>query len=736
MPATSAPSWKPASTPLSSQWASTIDPAAPWPEHPRPQLARDRWTNLNGLWDYAIVKSDAAKPTAWNGQILVPFAIESSLSGVGKRVGSGEALWYRRSFEFSSTQDRLLLNFGAVDWQCEVWVNGTSVGTHTGGFDPFTFDITDAVKAGSNELVLKVIDPTDDAAQPRGKQVREPNSIWYTPVTGIWQTVWLEPVPAVSVASLKITPDVDASSVTVLVAERGGSGSAVKVEVLDGASVVAGATGKSGSPLSVKIPNIKTWSPDSPFIYDLRITLPDSNDVVKSYFGMRKIALAKDSAGHQRLMLNNRPIFMFGPLDQGWWPDGLYTAPSDEALRYDIEITRKFGFNMARKHIKLEPARWYYWADKLGLLVWQDMPSGGITSKIRDYYIHRAAPDAIISDAESSVFKDEWKRIMDAAHNYPSIVVWVPINEGWFQHRTDEILAWTKQYDPTRLVDGPSGWTDRGTGDLHDMHNYPGPDMNPSDGVRASVLGEFGGLGWPMQGHLWQTTKNWGYITYADASELEADYRKLCEKLIPLAQRGLTAAVYTQTTDVEGEVNGLMTYDRKVLKLDPDVTRPLHEAVMRAATQSVPLNVLAHVSREDFQSYRVSLSAPSGDWKAPGFDDSRWTAATGAIGSKGKREIRVGYEWTSPEIWIRRSFTLKSVPSGDVYLRIVHDDSAEVFINGVSAGTQSGIVEDYQEVRLSAEARNALKVGENVIAVHAKAHGERRVIDFGLFELP
>lgn len=729
--------WKPAAVPISTRWAQAVDPTNPLPEYPRPQLVRPEWKNLNGLWDYALVKHDAPRPDEWQGRILVPFAIESSLSGVGKRVARDEALWYWRSFESQKPSGRMLLHFGAVDWKCEAWVNGVAVGTHEGGFDPFTFDITDALKAGTNELVIKVLDPTDDAAQPRGKQVREPNGIWYTPVSGIWQTVWLEPVPATSIAGLKITPDLDRGVVRVEVARRGG-GAPVEatIDVLDGDNVVASANGKTGEPIDIPIRSAKTWSPDSPFLYDLKVTLPGSADAVTSYFGIRKVSHALDAAGYQRLMLNNKPIFMFGPLDQGWWPDGLYTAPTDDALRYDIEITKRFGFNMARKHIKLEPARWYYWCDKLGLMVWQDMPSGGVTQRIKEYYVDRNAPDANINDAESAVFQLELRSIIDAAYNAPSIVVWVPFNEGWFQHRTNEILKWTKAYDPTRLVDGPSGWDDRGFGDLHDEHRYPGPDMLVADGKRVSVLGEYGGLGLPIEGHVWQDKKNWGYVTYNGLDQLQSEYRDLTARLPALVKRGLAAAVYTQTTDVEIEVNGLLTYDRKVIKFDPQELSRLHANVMAALNEPVRARVLVPINRQQRSEYRYVTEPPAERWAMLEFDASQWPSIKGNIGTKGKGGFNVAEPyWTTPQLWARRTTTLDTLPSGEVYVRAVHDQDTDIYLNGVLAASLKGDVSDYVEVKISDEARAALRVGDNVIGIHARAKGDRRIIDVGLLDI-
>lgn len=575
---TFAADWKPVEGRIMTKWAEAVDPQNPLPEYPRPAMVRENWQSLNGLWDYTIVHKDAVTVDFWDGKILVPFAVESALSGVGKTVGAEKALWYRR--EFSVPVDwqnqRVLLHFGGVDWQCTVWVNDKEVGSHKGGYEPFTLDITDALKAdAAQQIVIRVWDPTNhnNSPIPRGKQVENPEGIWYTSVTGIWQTVWLEPVPQASISSLKITPDIDQNNVTITVTTSGERGNLSLVAMTKTPDLSASAA-TTDNTLVLNILDPKLWSPESPFLYDLTVQLKDGSkviDEVKSYFGMRKIELKKDDKGVNRLFLNNQPVFQFGPLDQGWWPDGLYTAPTDEALRYDIEMTKAWGYNMLRKHVKVEPQRLYYWCDKLGMLVWQDMPSAGFD---RDPY---SAEELKTFDAQ---WDAEWKAIIDTLYNHPSIVMWIPFNEGWGQHDTERITAWTKAYDPSRLVDNASGWTDKGVGDVHDMHHYPNPDMPPLEANRASVLGEFGGLGMPVKDHLWESGGNWGYQTYQDMGNLEQRYIALIQDLYALKDKGLAAAVYTQTTDVEVEVNGLMTYDRKVIKLSPEHLSPVNKGFL------------------------------------------------------------------------------------------------------------------------------------------------------------
>jgi hypothetical protein len=564
---------------IMSRWAQDVGIDNTWPEYPRPQMQREVWLNLNGLWDFTVTDKDAGQPDQYDQRILVPFAVESALSGIKQRVSETDRLWYHRRVNVPTAWQgkRLLLHFGAVDWDATVYVNGHEVGSHRGGYDAFYFDITPALKSGGKQdIVVSVWDPTDKGFQARGKQVSNPHGIWYTPVSGIWQTVWIEPVAPTYLRRLSITPDIDTSTVTVAaqgIVARGQPG--VRVEVLDRDAVIQSREQqvmimtRSIPPqiaprIQLTIPEPKLWTPDAPHLYTLRVTLLQDGqpvDQVTSYVGMRKIAMVKDKDGIQRLMLNNRPLFQYGPLDQGFWPDGLYTAPTDEALRYDIEITKQLGFNMIRKHVKVEPARWYYWCDKLGILVWQDMPSGNFGD---------GREDKQVSDEATAQYQREWKRIMQGLMNHPSIVMWVPFNEGWGQHETARIVKLTQDWDPTRLVNEASGWHDRGSGHIKDIHAYPGPRVPAIEESRVSVLGEFGGLGLPVSGHTWQDEANWGYRSFKTPEALTEAYLALIRKLHPMTGRqGLSAAVYTQTTDVEVEVNGLMTYDRAVIKMDP-----------------------------------------------------------------------------------------------------------------------------------------------------------------------
>lgn len=568
--------WKPAPSTLTTPWTDRVSADKPLPDYPRPQMTRPDWTNLNGLWQYSIQKQADTKPTEYGGSILVPFAIESSLSGVGKPLAPGESLWYRRTFTAPKLSGKhLMLHFGAVDWKAEVFVNGKSVGTHEGGYDPFSYDITPFVKGNQKEQELQVAvrDSTDQSLQPRGKQVLNPKSIWYTAVSGIWQTVWLEPVSATHIRTLTFEPDLDGKRLKLLV-QSSNPGQVSAVAKLRGKEV-GRVSGRCGQEMNLALKEVAPWSPETPTLYDLDVSLP-SGDAVRSYFGMRKVERLKDKEGHPRIALNGKPYFMIGPLDQGWWPDGLYTPPTDEAIQFDLRTLKEMGFNMLRKHVKVEPARYYYWCDKMGIAVWQDFPSAMGANDVKQ--VKKGSPDdQVFPPNDAADFKRELSAMLSNLHNVPSIVAWVPFNEGWGEHDTNEILRSVKASDSTRLLDGPSGWEDRGFGDLKDMHEYPGPSMFKDTGERVSVLGEFGGLGYPVADHLWWTNKrNWGYRNIKSKEELQSAYEDLIKKLQPLIKSGLSAAIYTQTTDVEGEINGLMTYDRKVVKLDPKRLAAVH----------------------------------------------------------------------------------------------------------------------------------------------------------------
>ncbi|MEM6379233.1 MAG: sugar-binding domain-containing protein, partial [Bacteroidota bacterium] len=576
-----------------SKWSAEVSPENVLPDYPRPQMQRKAWLNLNGLWNYSISPAYQAKNLQFDQQILVPFAIESALSGVKKRISDQEKIWYKRNFEVPADWEgqQILLHFGAVDWEAKVWVNGQFVGQHQGGYDPFSFNITDALVADvPQEIIVSAWDPTSNGTQARGKQITEPRGIWYTPVSGIWQTVWLEPVPEFRINHLTITPDIDQNKVSIDVSSNQYplANYSIRATVSDGAGNEFSIANTEWPRLEINIPSPKLWSPDNPFLYDLKIQVLDGQEVideVDSYFAMRKFSKAKDENGFDRFQLNNEFIFPYGTLDQGWWPDGLYTAPTDGALKYDIQVTKDAGFNTIRKHVKVEPARWYYHCDQIGMMVWQDMPNGDKNGPWRGpsgydgRQMERNAQSA-------NQFYTEWNSIMQANINKPSIVMWVPFNEGWGQFDTEKVINWTMEADPTRLVNGPSGGNFFPVGHTVDYHRYPGPAMpNLEEHApnimkdRVWLLGEFGGLGLPMEGHLWQKDKNWGYRKYGSQAELVQNYKKLIAQMPALQKTGMSAAIYTQTTDVEGEINGLMTYDRAIFKMPIEEVKKINSVL-------------------------------------------------------------------------------------------------------------------------------------------------------------
>ena len=604
---------------LMTTWGEKVTPENAWREYPRPQMVRANWTNLNGQWDYAVtsVTNTPGRPTTWEGKILVPFAIESKLSGVERLIQPDEFLWYTRKITcHPQPGKRILLHFGGVDFRTMVFIGHTEVTDvpHEGGQNTFTIDITDFVKAGENELTLCVWDPTEDFVNSRGKQSFTPTGCFYTRVSGIWQTVWMEEVAETYVESYKVTPDIDKGEVSFTFKTVGEElDEDVKVEIFDAdGSKVASGKADATQRLVIKMPkDFKLWSPESPNLYTFKATF--EKDAFEGYFGMRKFSKGKDKDGYLRFYLNNKPYFILGTLDQGWWPDGLLTPPSEEAMAYDIKVLKDCGFNMMRKHIKVEPMRYYALCDKMGLLVLQDMPSGSGSWK---------DPMLVDTVKRYGFYREELKQMMDNLYSVPSIVMWVPYNEGWTQpgqFLTHSTLDFVRRPDPTRLVNGPSGCWDWEGGhllpegwnwekrvqtqhkpageceaaDAVDMHLYRGPTMFDVNDRRVSFLGEFGGLGHPVQGHLWKEPKdgkgNWGYGGIEDTKTLEGlekTYLGLMDRVVDLAAKGLGGSVYTQTTDVEIEINGLMTYDRKVLKYNPAVLKAAHDRI-RARVESV-----------------------------------------------------------------------------------------------------------------------------------------------------
>lgn len=574
--------FRPSESALITRWGEALDPTDVWAEYPRPQLVRERWTNLNGKWQYAITPNTVtAAPETWDGEILVPFCLESKLGGVRRFLEPDDALWYRRTFQvIPKPGRRVWLNFEAVDYDSRVSVNGHEVGQHRGGNDPFSFDITAAVRPGDNELIVRVEDRTE-AWQLNGKQRLNPEGIFYTQVSGIWQTVWLEETgeSAITAVKLETTPN---GLVNALVSTIGPTAPKLQVRIRDG-QVLVGENTSSPAVVPVVVPKAKLWSPDKPQLYSVELTLLDNAgkelDRVSSYVGFREVGTHQDAMGQLRMTLNGRPVFHLGPLDQGWWPDGLLTPPSDAAMLSDIEYLRAAGFNMIRKHIKVEPRRYYYHCDRLGMLVWQDQVSGGQSPRWTT--LEPNPTDAIWPDNEHDQFLLEFDRMISNLQNHPSIVIWTPFNEAWGQHRTTEVGEWALRRDPSRLVNIASGGNFWPVGAIVDQHSYPHPSF-PFDELRykdfVKVVGEFGGHGFPIRDHLWNPERNnWGYGDLPKTiEEYKQRYVRSMEILGELRQKGIAAGVYTQTTDVEGEVNGLLTYDRRVQKIPADELRAIH----------------------------------------------------------------------------------------------------------------------------------------------------------------
>jgi len=740
--------WEPAKplsrdTPMLTEWGEKVTPENAWREYPRPQMRRTNWTNLNGLWNYAIVPVEEGIPEKFDGEILVPYPVGSSLSGVTRYPGHTNAVWYSRTFKINPRSgERLLLHIDGSDLRTQVFVNGTEATDtpHETAQLALTCDITDFVKAGENRIDIQAWDPmgaNNFGYMSYGKQLLVYNPCYYTPMTGIWAPVWLEVVPKTYISRYKATPKLDEGAIEVEVEGVGDvkSEKCVVEALADGKVIASAEVREWGKAVSLELPRpIRTWSPESPYLYGLRITL--GKDVVSGYFGMRKFEVKKDPQGVLRFFLNNEVYFAIGTLDQGWWPDGLLTPPSDAAMEFDIMALKKMGFNMMRKHIKVEPMRYYYLCDKLGILVLQDMPSGH--GDINGRY---------------GRYRQEWKGLIDQLYNVPSIVMWIPYNERWGQPKaaqTSWTLKWTKRYDPSRVIDGPSGWSDYEGGfwksadgktltptshlpegvpesaDVLDFHNYPGPKMLPVNSHRATFIGEFGGLGLRMDGNLWKpSAPNWGYggtgKGKVDPKAIEDRYLELMEKLAVLASEGLAGSVYTQTTDVEHEINGLITYDRKLFKFDCAKLKAAHDKVIAEARRGALTKFVKRtlIERRAMGAWRYSVAAPSGDWTSPAFDDSSWPLSNGGFGSKGMRENAVvATQWTTKELYLRTEFTLDQVEVSDVLASVYHDEDCEIFLNGVKVLELKGYNHDYDLKKLDAKLfQSALKPGRNILAV-------------------
>lgn len=571
-------------------WGEALDREHPLPEYPRPQLRRNSYLNLNGIWEYAITKT-AEKPAAMQGEIVVPFSPETPLSGVGHILQPDEYLWYRRSVTLPEgffRGGRLLLHFGAVDQCCTVWVNGQEAGSHTGGYLPFALDVTELIEGDAFTLELRVTDPTDTGSLSRGKQRLKNTGIWYTPQSGIWQTVWMECVPENYLRSLRITPKPEENAVHIRLEADDPAMAAVTI-CRDGGIIAEGQTDENGeSTLTIPAEELRLWSPENPFLYDVSIVLP-GGDRVESYFGMRAFGIGKDEKGLPRLLLNGKPYFQNGLLDQGYWSDGYYTAPSDEALIHDIAEMKRLGFNMLRKHIKVEPLRWYYHCDRLGMLVWQDMMNGGESYSPLSIYVFsnlglRVKDDRYryfsrSDEAGRTHYYEELGQMIDLLYNTVSLALWVPFNEGWGQFDALKAAEFIRKRDDTRPIDHASGWYDQGGGDIKSIHWYfrPYHHKQPPKEQRPICLTEYGGYNCAVPGHCWGEGAEFGYKKIADPAEFNRAFQKLMEEqIIPAKERGLAAAVYTQVSDVEGERNGLLTYDRKVCKANEAIFRAVN----------------------------------------------------------------------------------------------------------------------------------------------------------------
>lgn len=717
--------YHPVSGKMMTEWGARVSPENVWQEYPRPQMKRDEWSNLNGLWQYAITSKEAGAPKGYDGDILVPFAVESSLSGVGKTVKPDQKVWYRTTFRTPAEWKgkNIILHFQAVDWETTVWLNGKVIGVHKGGSDPFSFDITPFLGGKTQELVLSVWDPTDTGMQARGKQTLNPRGIWYTAVTGIWQTVWLEPVSKTAIKSIVPVSDIDQKKIHFKTKLEGAKGNeTLKFRITKDGNVIIEETRKWSEKISFDIPSPELWTPSNPALYQFEAELLKNGkktDKISSYFAMRKISMNKDNQGFLRMELNNEPLFQYGALDQGWWPDGLLTPPSAEGMRYDMVMLKEMGFNMLRKHIKVEPALYYYYADSLGLLLWQDMVSGYDDSKRNVQHVSADAAVDWERPKESAVqFETELKAMIDYLEFFPSITTWVIFNEGWGQYDTKRVVEWAENYDTTRLINGVSGWADRQCGDMIDVHQYPGPGMaSPEENPgRVVVLGEFGGLGLPIQGHLWNPEmRNWGYRTYSTKEELIKEYARLIYNLIPLIPKGLSAAIYTQTTDVEGEVNGLLSYDRKVVKIDPELLKIMNTPIYQQFSISDNGYRINEIEKVNTKISRKQVA----DWVGGNFStDERMTCPV---------KVKKG-----ESIWSTSEFFLEDIPSG-ISVKLLTRGYCKVYLNGrlVLDRLVNGF-RQFEDYNIS-EFSGFLKEGRNQIAVEVADYNQDGLFNYDIY---
>ena len=703
---------------MKTVWADKVTSENVWQSYPRPQLQRSQWMNLNGLWLFAVTSQDTPKKLVkFEEQILVPFAIESSLSGVQRPFLPTEKLWYQRHFTLDDAWKgkNVILHFGAVDYECQVWVNNKLAGTHKGGNNPFSFDVTKFLKKGGAQLVeVAVIDPTDTESISRGKQQLDPKGIWYSPVSGIWQTVWLEAVSSTHILQVLPTADVHKKTVSLDIGvAKAKGGEKVKVELLDGSKIVNAIEQKLTSKIEMEIPEAVLWSPSSPKLYHLNIELVSNGkvvDKVKSYFALREVSIKEDECGYRRICLNGEPIFQYGTLDQGWWPDGLLTPPSEEAMLWDMVQLKKMGFNTIRKHIKIEPEQYYYYADSLGLMMWQDMVSGFSTErKDKEHIKPNAQTDWNAPVAHTNQWQQEMFEMIDRLRFYSCITTWVVFNEGWGQHNTVEIVKKVMDYDKSRIIDGVTGWTDRGVGHMYDVHNYPATSMilPVCNGNRISALGEFGGYGWAIKEHLWNPDmRNWGYKNIDGAMALMDNYGRLVYDLETLIAQGLSAAIYTQTTDVEGEVNGLITYDRKVIKIPEGLLHLMHDRLYHISPVKA-VTLVADAQDGGKITRAVSLNGEEPKMVSLPFD---CPPRSGIIS---ETSFEVNKEFNHLSLWIRAT--------GDV----------KVWLNGVEVFSQEvKQTRHYNQYNIS-DYCHYLREGRNELRIEVQEN-KKMNFDFGL----
>jgi len=720
-----AQTWSMKKAAIMTSYAATIDTANVLGEYPRPQMVRTNWMNLNGIWQFQSTTSlDEAVPekgAKLSSKILVPFPVESAISGIMTHY---DKMWYRRTFNVPSewAGQRVLIHFGAVDYQSEVFINGTSMGIHKGGYDPFTYDITSSlVSNGSQEITVRVFDPTQDGGQPRGKQCIDGTGIMYTPSSGIWQSVWLEPVPTSSIASIKMIPNIDNSTLKFnAISDGPTTGLKVHIEVSDGGNIVSTFEGSTNADLYVPVPNPKLWSPDSPFLYDLKVTLMDgitAIDSLTSYFGMRKISVGQ-VGNYKKMYLNNEFLFQLGPLEQGFWPDGLYTAPTDLAIQNDLRKTKQFGFNMIRKHIKVEPYRYYYWADKMGLLIWQDMPSAN------SYLDVHPAIDTV-------EYKSELLTMVKTHWNSPSIVTWVVFNESQGQHDTQALCSAVRSLDPSRLVNQASGGSYYNVGQILDVHSYPAPAC-PTSSTQILACGEYGGIGYTVSNHIWRAGTT--YVMVDNPAELFDMYNSFADQLLQFkSEKGLSAAVYTELTDVEAELNGLMTYDRALVKGSISKYFTVNQRVINNMMYLTDVLPTALVTAK---SWKYTTDQPATDWYTSTFDASSWETGNGGFGNEGITNGNTRTIWGSSDIWLRQTFdvgSLTSIQVDSLVLKVFHDEDCEIYINGVLASTLTGYNTSYMEYQIDDLAKEALILnGSNTMAIHCKQTEGGQYIDAGI----